>query len=327
MLLHMARGSRTRTEGRPRPAGESWWSQRGNRYKLWLTLIAVGGAVVIGLSLLIRSDAGDPAPYSQSSFPSLYTFGTADMHALTFDPTKSGRLLFGHHGGVKSSEDGGGTWSDLRSEKDFDGMNLVFDPGRPSTLYLAGHNAFSASTDGGRTWQSVQNNLPGLDLHAFGASMRTGGRLFAFAVGRGLFVSESGASSWTLLTDGAPQGTHSIVEVQGGALLLGSVDQGVLRSDDGGATWSQSGNGLDGATVFSVKADAAASRIYAGTSRGLLVSTDDGRTWSPTALNDTLIVSVAVNPQNASDVMAIGRAGELFGSSDGGNTWLASPKS
>ncbi|MEX0750540.1 MAG: hypothetical protein WD359_06990, partial [Dehalococcoidia bacterium] len=242
-------------------------------------------------------------------------------HSLSFDPSNSQRLVFGHHGGVMASEDGGKTWNALVDRQNFDGMNLVFDPQQPQTLYLAGHNVFSRSDDGGATWQAVSHNLPGLDLHAFGASPVTGGRFYAFALGRGIFASEGGASEWSPLWPDAPQGTNSIVEMSDGTLLVGASDKGIFRSEDGGATWQESRGGIDTGLIYSIKGEPASRRVYAGTSNGLFVSPDGGRSWSPTALDDAQIVVVGVSPDNPDDVMAIDGGGRLYRSADGGDTW------
>jgi photosystem II stability/assembly factor-like uncharacterized protein len=220
-----------------------------------------------------------------------------------------------------SSDDAGRSWRELINQPGFDGMNVVFDPQRASTLYVAGHDVFSSSEDGGRTWQLVSSDLPGLDLHAFGASSQTPGRFYAFAGGQGLFASEGGVSSWRLLSAQAPPGTHSIVEAAEGVLVLGAADQGILRSEDGGKTWIPSRDGIGSGVIFSVRGDATSSRLYAATSVGLFASVDTGRTWSATSLNDTMVVSIGVNPVDGLNVMAIGRDGSLYRSTDGGATW------
>lgn len=312
------------------PAGKSrkslrqarpWWSQRRNRNKVWLGLLAVAVVAALGTFVSLRSGNDEGASSQSSRFPSIYTFTTADLHALAFDPANPDRLLFGHHSGVMASNDRGRSWSDLVDQQNFDGMNLVFDPQQASTLYLAGHNVLSSSTDGGTTWKAQGNDLPGLDLHGFGASPSKPGRFYAFAGGRGLFQSDGGPSSWTPLWAGAPPGTHSIVEVADGVLVLGAADNGILRSEDAGKTWVDSRTGIDGGVIFSVKADLRATKLYAGTSNGLYVSTDGGRSWSPTAFNDTMVLTVGVDPADADQVTVISRSGELYRSSDGGATW------
>lgn len=289
---------------------------RGN-----VSLVALGLVVAVGVFLLLRALDGGGADSSSSRFAPLYTFTTADFHAIAFDPSTPDRLVFGHHAGVLESEDGGRNWNDVAARDSFDGMNLVFDPADPNTLYLAGHYVISRSDDGGRTWSEFEHNLPGIDLHAFAASPSTPGRFYAFALGSGILVSENGASNWAPLAPEAPQGTHSIVELDENSLLVGAVDQGIIISNDGGTTWSPSRTGIEWGLIFSLHADSLATKIYAGTSNGVFVSTDRGRTWSVTRLDDAKIISVGVHPDEPDRVMAIDGEGRLYSSSDGGETW------
>lgn len=304
-----------------RKASRSWWSPRRNRNYVWLALFGAGLIVAVALVVSIQSEDGGGRSSSAGRFPSIYTFETADLHSLAFDPAKSRRLVFGHHGGVMASTDTGNTWSELVDRENFDGMNLVFDPEDPQTLYLAGHDVFSRSDDGGATWNNVSQNLPSLDLHAFGASSGTPGRFYAFATGKGIFVSANGASDWSPLWTGAPQGTNSIIALSDGTLLVGASDKGILRSDDDGQTWIPSRSGIETGVIWTVKAEPASSTIYAGTSSGLFVSTDGARSWSPTTLDDVQVVVVGVNPADAQDVMAIDGSGRLYHSTDGGGSW------
>lgn len=310
--------AKTNRRGQKAAAGP-WWRQKRHRNTVWVATLA---AALLALGAFVFIDRGDGGSNGAitSRFQSIYQFQTADLHALTFDPVNPGRLVFGHHGGVMASKDGGRNWSKLVERQNFDGMNLVFDPADSSTLYLAGHNVFSRSEDGGSSWESVSHNLPGRDLHAFGASAREG-RFYAFAVGGGIFASEGGASNWTPFWPNAPQGTNSIVELKDGTLLVGATDSGILRSDDGGTSWEESRSGIEIGVIFSIKADANSEKVYAGTSNGLYASTDGGRSWTPTTLDDAQIVTVGVNPNEGDDVMAIDGGGRLYHSTDGGSTW------
>lgn len=292
---------------------------RALRMAVWALLLA-GAVAVIAFVVLSGGDGGDSGG-SASRFAPIHTFDTADYHSLAFSPVEPGVVLFGHHNGVQMSEDGGESWKEVVDQENWDAMNTIYDPFSPDTVYVAGHDVFFRSDDRAETWQAVSSNLPGLDLHAFAASPGKEGRLYAFAVGFGLYRSEDGGTDWTLVSADAPQGTNSILELPDGTILVGATDQGILRSEDGGRTWSRSRMGIEVGAIFAVKGDPDGTRLYAGTDHGVYVSTDGGKTWGATALDDTWIIGIGVDPTDPGRVLAVSRNGELFRSADGGSTW------
>ncbi|MDO8612266.1 MAG: YCF48-related protein [Dehalococcoidia bacterium] len=308
----MATKSKKRQHSRRR---QTW----GLRMALWAALLA--GTVGVIAFVLLSGGGGDGDGAPPSRFAAIHKFDTADYHSLAFDPEQPNVVLFGHHGGLQMSEDGGESWKKVADQQNWDAMNTVYDPFSPDTIYVAGHDVFFRSDDRGSTWEAVQSNLPGLDLHAFAASPATEGRLYAYSVGYGLYRSADGGSTWDLLTAQAPQGTNSILELPDGTLLLGATDQGILRSEDGGKTWAQSRTGIDVGAIFAVKGDPKGVQLYAGTDHGVYVSIDGGRTWRATALDDTWVIAVGVDPENPDTVLAINRNGQLYRSRDGGQTW------
>lgn len=283
--------------------------------------ILAGGVGVIAFLVLSGGSGGDEPGAPASRFEPIHSFDTADYHSLAFSPVDDGVVLFGHHGGLQMSKDGGESWTTVVDQQNWDAMNTVYDPFSPDTIYVAGHEVFYRSDDGGKSWQVVDPDLPGLDLHAFAASAATEGRLYAYSVGYGLYRSEDGGSTWSLVTAEAPPGTNSILELPDGTLLLGATDQGILRSQDGGKTWTQSRTGIDVGAIFAVKGEPQGTRLYAGTDHGVYVSTDGGRTWTATPLDDTWIIAVGVDPSDPRTVLVVNRNGQLYRSQDGGLTW------
>lgn len=195
----------------------------GLRVALWLSL-SVAAITIVAVVLLSGGDDGG-APSSR--FAAIHKFNTADYHSLAFDTSQAGAVLFGHHGGLQMSQDGGESWETVIAEDGRDAMNLVYDPFTPRTIYMAGHDVYYRSDDAGSTWERVESNLPGLDLHAFAASAAKEGRLYAYSVGNGLYSSEDGGALWKLVTPEAPQGTNSIVELPNGTALLGFYSLGM----------------------------------------------------------------------------------------------------
>ena len=123
-----------------------------------------------------------------------------DMHSLLF--TSDGRVVYGQHGGIQISSDGGKTWSTPSGQGDAMGLGAA----QKNVLYLAGHDVFQKSLDGGKTWTNPGfGNLPGTDIHGFAVSPESNW-LYANLAGKGLYRSTDGAQTWqpiSMATGGA----------------------------------------------------------------------------------------------------------------------------
>ncbi len=289
------------------------WGIRMVGYAL-LFIVVITGTIY----LLTRSNNGDESE-EPSRFAAVHRFETGDFHSLAVD--QDGSVLFGHHNGVQTSDDGGDTWSVLVETPNWDAMSLAFDPFDTERIYLAGHNVYLVSEDAGVSWNETGSDLPGLDLHAFAVSPNHEGRLYAYALGRGLYISNDGGRSWELLSVDIPLGTTSLAELPDDTLLLAAADSGILRSEDSGKTWSLSREGIDIGVIFTLRADPTGQRVYAGTDRGVFVSTDGGRSWTGTALDDIWATGIGVDPADPLKLYVINSLGYLYRSDDGGETW------
>ncbi|MFQ5473970.1 MAG: WD40/YVTN/BNR-like repeat-containing protein, partial [Dehalococcoidia bacterium] len=222
--------------------GRRTWGVRGGIYAAILIALIAGTLYVV-----TRSGGGGDIGGS-SRFPAAHRFDTVDYHSLAVDP--GGRLFFGHHNGVQQSTDSGESWEALIERPDWDAMSLAFDPFNADRVYMAGHSVYRISEDGGTSWQQPQSSLPALDLHAFAASPNEEGRLYAYAVGFGLYVSDDAGQDWALVSDDVPFGTSAVVELPDGAMLLAATDKGILRSEDAGKSWTSSRSGIDIGAIF-----------------------------------------------------------------------------
>jgi photosystem II stability/assembly factor-like uncharacterized protein len=104
----------------------------------------IGGAAALAVTtlglaafLVLRSSSPTaPVPWA--------TFGSRDVHALTFVDGDPQHLLFGHHGGLEETRDGGRTWSQLPVRDDAMSMSAASD----ASIVIAGHEVFLASGRG-----------------------------------------------------------------------------------------------------------------------------------------------------------------------------------
>ena len=254
------------------------------------------------------SSAGSPGAWAR--------LGTADVHALTFDPGDPDRLLFGHHDGLLASSDGGRTWEPTALSGS-DAMNVARLG--DTRLQIAGHEVYLESTDGGATWAPVPTDLPGLDLHAFAVDSANPDRAWTFAVGYGLFRTENAGRNWELL-DAQNWGALTAYRRDGATVLAAIGPQGLVRSRDGGTTWEPMA--YPGAPLAAMAATSDGSVIYAATAEGIRKSIDEGATWSDTGYRGQAL-ALAVSPSDPRILAAVDEQTLFYKSLDGGETWPA----
>ncbi|MBI2850560.1 MAG: hypothetical protein HYX80_05895 [Chloroflexi bacterium] len=301
-------------------AGHRKGATHGRRFSkllLGITLLLIGGIVVVTLVFQGREGTGGPRP--------LAVLRTADYHSLAFSPENPLVVFFGHHDGIMRSDDGGKTWRRLIEQRNFDAMAVVVDHRDSRLVYLAGHDVFEVSQDGGLTWRPVQHDLPGTDIHGLAVSPED--RLFAFVVGYGLFSSSDAGLTWVRLSAQLPRDVMAVAAGRGSpeTLYVASIGQGVLKSGDGGQTWVQAGGGLGSGAVRAMALDPGApNTVYAGGTSGLYKSADSGDFWTKLAFPGNNIVSLAISPAQPGLLLAINIVkgeGQVYRSEDGGLTW------
>ena len=277
--------------------------------------------------------AGQPPGDAAGTGPGgeLSQLRTPDFHSMAISPADPNVILYGHHGGVLRSTDGGRTWSktSLAGASD-DAMGMGIAGPEPGTVYAAGHDTFFKSADAGRTWKSMEVDLPGRDIHGMAVAPDRAGRLYTNVTRHGFYRSDDGGAKWTKAASGSfPADVIQVSASAGDVVYVASVQGGVLRSGDAGATFVSTGR-LTG-SLLSVAASATdPETVYAGTSSGLFASIDGGKTWSArTVPGGGEVLVTAVSPANPLAVMVVAvqadRAGHVFQSNDAGATWGPAP--
>lgn len=271
-----------------------------------LPIIAVGVVVGIGAVLVVNSlPKGGQTPWVR--------FDTADVHSLNFVGGDANHLLFGHHGGLLESRDGGRTWTALPIRDD--AMSMA--PADDGSIVIAGHLVFTASRDGGSTWSSIPADLPNLDIHGFTRDPADPARMWAYVATGGLWESTDFGAHWTEVRADNVIFPLAIRD-RSTTRLLGVDANGLVTSADGGRTWSTLGTPPT-YPMTGLAATPDGRTVYAGAPDGLFRSDDGGRTWSPAGYRGSAF-AIATTPDGRT-VGVVSRETELFRSADSGLTW------
>lgn len=277
---------------RPRPA--------------WLLpVLAIVAVVIVGLAVLLARQPSGPAPWAR--------LRTSDVHSLAFVGDGTDQLLFGHHGGLLQTGDGGRTWLPLPVGDD--AMSTV--PAADGSIVIAGHEVFRASHDGGQTWAPIASDLPSLDIHGFTRDPADPAHMWAYLAIGGLWESVDFGSHWERVREDNV-GYPLAVRHGDTTNLLGVDLSGLVSSTDGGRSWVTVG-APPTYPMTSLAATPDGATIYAGSPEGLYRSTDGGRTWTETGYQGSTFATAT--SRDGGTVAVVSRETEFFRSDDGGQTW------
>ncbi len=309
----------------PKPLSQRDAGTRARPKRPWiwtaaaLAAAAIVGGIVATLSAALPSSgpssppavAGDPVAWKR--------LGTRDVHSLAFGPGSTERLLFGHHGGVLETRDGGRSWDALAVSADAMGMR----PAGDGSIVIAGHDVFQASYDGGRTWTPIANDLPSLDIHAFARDPDDPGRMWAYLAEGGVYESIDGGTGWTKVFDDHRPSLVAVSRQDATALIALDPFTGLVESDDGGRSWRALGP-PPSSPVLTLAATSGGQSIVLGSTEGLFRSDDGGASWSAVLLAGTVLA--AAMSEDGSTVAAVTQETDFYRSDDGGRTWSGPPQ-
>lgn len=268
----------------------------------------MAGAIAIA-ALLISSGSKNQTAWAR--------LGTDDVHSLAFVADDLDHLLFGHHGGLSETLDGGRTWQQLPTNADA----MAMGPAADGSIVIAGHEVFIASRDGGRTWQPIAADLPSLDIHGFTRDPVDPARMWAHLATGGLWESTDAGAHWTQVRSESVLFPIA-VRAEGETRLLGVDANGLVASADGGRTWETRGVPPT-YPMTALTATTDGSILYAGSPDGLFRSDDAGRTWTQTGfIGAPFAIATSTDGQT---VAVVARTTDFFRSADGGASWPGPP--
>ena len=294
----------TQGPSRVGPAGRQP-SKRG-RTLLVLTAATVGAlAIVAVVAGLVRPGGTSTEAWSR--------LGTEDVHSLAFVGDDPNRLLFGHHGGILSSTDGGRSWQPLATRSDAMSLGAAAD----GSIVIAGHEVFAESRDDGRTWQEIPAALPSLDIHGFARDPGNPARMWAYLATGGLWESVDAGRAWERVQEENVLFPVAIA-TSAGTRLVGLRTEGIASSDDGGRTWRTAAS-PELYPIASLAATTDGSALVAGGPDGLARSDDGGASWSKLPFEGQPFAVAVTGGGRA--IVVVTRSTEFFRSDDGGKTW------
>lgn len=277
----------------------------------WIAASVAAAVLLVGFvvwqSVDQASDA--PAPWAR--------LNTQDVHSLAFVNNSDSELLFGHHGGLLHSTDGGENWAPLSVKQDAMGLSASPD----GSIVIAGHLVFQASRDGGATWAPIDAKLPSLDIHSFTRSLGQPSTMWAYLAEGGVWKSDDFGANWIEMNAGHVQQLTAIRR-NGVDELLGIDNRGLVKTSDDGATWVAVGTPPT-APVTSLAAMSDGMVIIMGGPDGLYRSDDAGDSWLK-ILSSDLVLATAISTDGRT-VAAVTRDTNFYRSDDGGATWSGPP--
>jgi photosystem II stability/assembly factor-like uncharacterized protein len=161
--------------------------------------------------------------------------GPVDFHQMDVSPADP-RVIYGAYGAIQVSRDGGKSWAVTGPAPD--GLiQLAASSSLADRLYAATKVGLLMSDDAGATWRSAAFDTEIVSM----VRSASGGRLFAFVVGRGLLTAaESDPGSWTPLAGNLGDRIllHLAIDRADAARLYAITYEGeVIASADGGRNW------------------------------------------------------------------------------------------
>lgn len=288
-----------------------------NRPRLLLLVGAAGLIALAGIGVALTRGSGDgTSGATAAALPN-----TSDYHSLLVAPNAPDQLVLGTHQGLFRSTDGGRTWAQAELVNQ-DAMNLARSSGR--TVWAAGHGVLARSSDGGSSWQDVEPlGLPAtLDVHGFAVDPDSG-RLWAAVAGEGLYRSDDGGASFSLISREVGGGVMGLEVLPGGRMLAADIGgkQALLASEDGGKTWSTP---LDRPVMTVAAAPDNPKLLLAsilGNDAGIVRSKDGGTSWDPVLALPEGPGPIAWSESDPTIAYVVSLDRTLFRSTDAGLTW------
>jgi len=200
--------------------------------------------------------------------------------------------------------------------------------------YAATVQGLQRSIDSGSTWRAINEGLPRgslgqVTVQALAVHPANARQVYVVAgpTGeRGVYRSDDGGATWTLLWAGLPPGEQAALIVAGGAWPVGMVTVAAGRewywSPDGGQSWLRGTRWPGGSTALSLLTHPEAPYLVSvGTAAGLWQTSAGGQSWTTGAGIEGRQVQALLAVAQVPYLVWAGTDDGVYRSEDGGRTW------
>jgi photosystem II stability/assembly factor-like uncharacterized protein len=257
-----------------------------------------------------------------------------DPHVMSYavSPDNEQQIVVGTEAGIRTSSDGGASWSPLVDVFQGESVNAIaVDPNDSATLVAGLPAGAFRSTDGGQTWTPVND---GIRISTFVQSLATDPTdpsiVYAGTQG-GIWRSADGGQTWSYSESGLPPNTTFVGDVTIDPLDTATVfiqaRNGYFVSHDHGQTWvSLYPYGTDQGEPVVVDPNDNDHLIIPG-GYGYVESFDGGQSFTRTTVCCTEAFDdmeqferAAIDPQNPATIY-LGAKDGVWRSTNGGANW------
>ena len=283
--------------------------------------------------------------------------GTCDgcgvIQGIAIDSADPRVLVAATDMGIRTSADGGATWSTDHLPRlgswDNKVLDVAFQPDSSTYLLAAtqDHGVYR-STDSGQTWTASNDGLTNSSTHEIHFAPSDGN--VAYVTSHvGVFRSDDGGQSWVERSGGLSyRYVHAIavdsqnpdVAYVGTASELNQLHaehiqeglhrgEGLYKTTDGGRTWTLSDSGIEESRlVMMTPHPVRPYEMYTGASAGRsgYVTTDAGDSWvvsSTRASHYPMVSAYTTTFPSVQYLSSLSSRVELIRSADGGHTWTS----
>lgn len=267
-------------------------------------------------------------------------------YTLVFDPSNASILYAPNHfgRGLLVSSDGGSTWSQTGSGLPTTGEqakridDLAVDPTDGKRLWAATRSGLFRSLDSGKNFAQVTSTAFGTETDFRAVEISSGGRIFVCSKGGGLYDSQNGGTSWSVIA--SPSGllptdlaltanavyvafgpgwiTRAAGFVASNYTVINDPTKGGIQS----TVWTRI-EAASGATVAQDKLYVGTTWVGGSSNWGFHSSANGGGSFTRrvTGLGGASTFDLVLDPSNSSRLMLTSVNDGVFLTTNAGTTW------